>query len=549
MSLAVPETPAPHVPSSRPVLQRTGIIVIESTSVTPLGPRIIFANEDACALTGYTEKDLKGSPLGLIYDHRDLQGLIEKLPTIAQANDFCWMDRTLNRNGGSRSKVRWTIRPFVQEKSGSAFFTLTFSDIPGHHALPLAPSSSPEISPAESLAPNHQSTSPRQFSKEESLAITAGGVAHDFKNALQTIKSNLELAELVASSSGLFPPELDEHLGDAHAALSDAEALARQMLAFTKGGGAKNCVFDVGESLHRVARLTRAGSRIQNRVRIPSTLRPVTGDPDQIYQVFHNLVINASQAMPNGGTIDISAASIDFKSAVNSFAVAPGNYTAVSVRDRGCGIPPDILPRIFEPDFTTKQDGCGFGLASCRAIVEKHGGAIRVASKPGIGTEFLIFLPSTEAPLPPASLPPVEADRPQSRPRNKRPIPANARVLVVDDEIGVRKSTAHMLTHFGYEVVTAKDSPEALESFRRSWDSPEPIDLVILDMTLPGGLEGDEVLRELRAIDDQIKVIATSGYFEDDPSAEILSSGFTGVLAKPYSMDSLRITVTQTLAS
>ncbi|MEM7603159.1 MAG: ATP-binding protein, partial [Verrucomicrobiota bacterium] len=493
---------------------------------------IVFANEETSRLSGYQLTSLIGSPLGLIYDHKDLSRLIEKLPLIATTPDYCWMERNLICNGGGRLPVRWTIRPTQSSESKSGHFTLTISTV-----------KPPEPTAQEKIVefPIGKEEDSIEESRSESLALAAGGVAHDFKNALQSIKTNLELAQRSSRSA----QALDEYLSDAAIALGDAETLAHQMLAFTKGEETNRCVFELLDSVKRVSRLCTAGSGVRCRMRVDPAARPVEGDPNQIYQVLHNLVINACQAMPNGGTLDLSLANISFETVRNQFEIPIGDYTVISVRDRGCGIPSHELPRIFDRRFTTKENGNGFGLASCRAIVEKHGGKIKAASKPGVGTEFLVFLPSAEE----GSLVVEPIVEPASTTMDPAPKSAeNLRILVVEDQHGVAKATCRMLEFLGHRPLVADTGEKAIENYLQSLNTEEPIDIVLLDMTLPGGLDGHDVLNELRNIDPKVIIIATSGYFEEGPAEALAESGFNGILAKPYAMDSLAITLSQAVS-
>lgn len=543
MSLATAAAPHNTQSQGSSSLKQAGIVVIEARASSPLGPKIVFASEEASRLSGYQLSSLIGSPLGLIYDHSDLARLIEKLPLIASSPDYCWMERNLICKGGDRLLTKWTIRPTRSREGHSGHFTLTISPVSPREETTLLPEDEAndklEERPAESSRILDEEV---EESRSESLALAAGGVAHDFKNALQSIKTNLELAQRSSRTLG----SLDEYLSDAAIALDDAETLAHQMLAFTKGEESSGCVFDLIASVKRVSHLCTAGSGVRCRLKIDPGARPVEGDPNQIYQVLHNLVINACQAMPNGGTLDLAVANIEFRSASNQFQVEEGRYTAISVRDRGCGIPQEMLPKIFDRSFTTKDNGNGFGLASCRAIVQKHGGAIRAASKPGVGTEFLVFLPSA----PDGSI--VEQVTRKVAPTptapSKTPV-ENLSVLVVEDQQGVSKATCRMLEFLGHRSEVAETGEEAIRVYLHSLNTEESIDLVLLDMTLPGGLDGHGVLNELRKIDPRVTVIATSGYFEDGPAEALAESGFNGILAKPYAMDSLAITLSQAAGS
>src|SRR5690606_28447117 len=212
------------------------------------------------------------------------------------------------------------------------------------------------------------------------------------------------------------------------------------------------------------------------------------------------------------------------------------------------GIPPEILPHIFSPNFTTKPEGSGFGLASCQAIVEHHGGAIRVASKVGVGTEFLVFLPSTDAAADPPgafcpnAAPPHPAPSVSAAPSTESdasavtPDSGSGRVLVVEDQADVARATCGLLKHLGYENLHSANGEEAIARYREHLDSDEAIDVVLLDMTLPGGLSGMEVAAEIHRIDPLARIIATSGYFAEDGLAKGLNGNFAAILPKPYSM-------------
>jgi len=537
-----------------------GVLVIELRSTTPLGPKIVFANERIAKLSGYEMSSLLGSPLGLLYDRSDLSALIEKLPVIAARPNHCYMDRVLMRNGGTRRPCHWTIRSSTREGDSRGFFTLTVKPIvapargiappkaPGHPAAsspPAANAPSPTVARitaptgqpiAETapppLPPHDPTAADYATSRTESISLTAAGVAHDFKNALQTIKSNLELASVTSPAAG----PVQAFLNEAQLALGDAEMLAHQMLTFTRGEGEKNRVFGLGDLLTRVSRLCSAGSGIRCKLFVPSALRCVEGTPTRIYQVLHNLVINASQAMPSGGTINLTAGNADLK-ADNPYSMPPGRYTVASVKDRGCGIRPEILPCIFDPNFTTKPEGSGFGLASCQAIIASHGGAIRVASKVGVGTEFLVFLPSSDAAADPGSVFP-----PARTPQIAAPLAPggwSGRVLVVEDQVDVARATRGLLKYLGYESIHSANGADAISTYREHLDSAEPVDIVLLDMTLPGGLSGMEVAGEIRRLDPLARIIATSGYFEEGSLANGEPGEFAAILPKPYSMASL----------
>lgn len=564
-----------------------GIVVVEADSITPVGPRIVFVNEAACTLSGYDQSSLVGSPLGLIYDREDLPRLIQKLPTISQRSTHCWMDRVLIRNGGVRQKVHWTIRPTGKNHASGDFFTLTIGELANGNRRSSAPrqpthtNSSPESNipqPPLGNLPSWESTSTPakpilsiegpaiQSGKKHNLAVksevgpsrlvepapvgepilvapptetalslTAAGVAHDFKNALQAIKSNLELARIATIPGS----RSESYLLGADHALHDAESLARQMMSYSRGVSPGREVFSFHPLVRRVSHLCTAGSRIRCQLSLTEGLRPVEGSPDQIYQVLHNLVINACQSMPNGGTLHLNTGNAEL-SHDNAFEVPAGRYSVVSVRDRGHGIPEHQLKRVFDADFSTKSDGSGIGLAWCKSIIESHGGRIRAASQEGVGTEFLIFLPSTDKVLTEEIAPaPGRALRHASPQIPNQERSQVGRILVVEDQPDIARATCGLVQHLGYSTVQAADGAEAIRLYRQALDTAESIDLVLLDMTLPGGLHGDEVARELSRLDPEAKLIATSGYFGSDPASRVYGKEFLGSLPKPYSLKDL----------
>lgn len=556
-----------------------GVLFVEQRASTPLGPRIVHANAEMLQLSGYDAASLIGSPLGLIYDRNKLPGLVENLSVIATASSYYYMERLLIRAGGTRRLCRWTIRPTNREGETPGLFVLTAEPIlssgdrgaraarettrvalaapvveeapantpaavsrgaapatPSEPVLPVAAPITPAQVPAApgfASAPPAGLTAPPELDYEqcrsESLSLAVAGVAHDFKNALQTIKMNLELAAHATPAGG----KVSIHISEAQLALGDAEMLARQMLAFTKGEATRHRVIRLTDLLERVKLLCSAGTGVQCRLFANEALRCVEGDPNQIYQVLHNLVINAFQAMPNGGTVDLVADNADL-GPDNPFGMSAARYTVISVRDRGCGISPADLPHIFEPDFSTKPNGNGIGLASCQAIVTAHGGAIRVASQVGVGSEFLVFLPSTDAQPDPAPAPATPARPPRERVMHS----GSGRILVVEDDPGVARSTLAMLKQLGYEGLHAGNGEDAIRVFREHHDTVEPIDAVLIDMTLVGGLSGLDVAKELWALQPGVRLVATSGYFEDDAVLPT-NSTFVGLLPKPYGMEKL----------
>jgi signal transduction histidine kinase/ActR/RegA family two-component response regulator len=353
--------------------------------------------------------------------------------------------------------------------------------------------------------------------KLESLGVLAGGIAHDFNNFLTVVQGNIEMAKL-----RLGPDEPVQAILDQTAkACQRATFLSSQLLTFAKGGAPVRRVVSVAELVRNAVELARAGAQTSIAVNIAEDLRFAEVDPGQIEQVLHNLLLNARQAMPEGGIIEVHAAN-----AVRNAAAAEA-LVRISIRDFGCGIPANVLPRIFDPYFTTKPGGHGLGLATAYAIVRKHGGTLSVESEPGVGTTFTIDLPaSQEIPTPRA---PVAA----------RMQAGTERLLVMDDEEAVRKLLHAVLTNLGYAVETARDGAEAIVLCENVLTSGRGFDAALLDLTVIGGMGGVEAAVKLKELDPSLKLIVSSGYAEAPVISNFREYGFDDVIPKPWTMAQL----------
>ncbi len=358
--------------------------------------------------------------------------------------------------------------------------------------------------------------------KLESVGRLAGGIAHDFNNLLTGIMGNIEVAVMRLDSQ---PEKAYVNLEKALKASRRAADLTQKLLTFAKGGEPIKEAAEIGEIIKDSAEFSLLGSKIALALEIPENLWAAEVDSGQISQVIQNLVINAVHAMPEGGTISVSGENVDLGSAQTaSLPLKPGSYVKISVRDQGCGISKELQEKIFDHFFTTKKEGSGLGLSVIHSIVKKHDGCVDIQSEPGRFTEFCIFLPA---------LGEVFAKSAKVLPERVLPISAS-RILVMDDEEVVRETLTEILTTFGYEVEAVSDGQQALEKYRE-----QEFALVIMDLTIPGGLGGRETIKMLKEFDLQVKAVVSSGYANDPVVAEYEKYGFCGFLNKPYIIEDL----------
>ncbi len=354
----------------------------------------------------------------------------------------------------------------------------------------------------------------------DALGQLAGGIAHDFNNLLTTILGGVSLARENRDYS---------RLEDAEQACTAAKGLTKQLLAFAKGsGGARQQVAAPADLLRDAIRIAAAGSTAKIHVDAAESAGPVEVDRGQMLQVFQNLIINAIQAMadPSKGVIQLRADNIELK-ADELPPLAAGRYVQFEVRDNGSGIPPAVLEKIFDPFFTTKKSGTGLGLATVLSIVRRHGGQIGVDSTVGTGTAFTVFLPVADRPVE------VETRRAASLRFG------TGRILFMDDDPKICDLTASMLTSLDYTFDIAKHGEEAITLYRRYLKIGRPYDAVIMDLTIVGGMCGEEAFRELRELDPDVRAIVSSGYDNDEMAQRFLDLGFRGYLTKPYRVGEL----------
>ncbi len=357
----------------------------------------------------------------------------------------------------------------------------------------------------------------------ESIGVLAGGLAHDFNNILTTILGNTNLAMLLLNPQD----KVYKNLSDVEKATMRARDLAQQLLTFTKGGLPVREAAPIDELITGTVEFALKGSNVISEFIIAKDLYPVEIDTGQIHQVLNNLVINAMQAMPDGGGFKVVCQNIDEDEASKIESLEKRKYIKISFKDHGTGIEKEDLAKIFNPYFTTKESGSGLGLASSFSIIKNHGGLIKVESELGKGTTFYIYLPASVKKV-------VIVDN-----NENISIKGKGKVLLMDDEKPVRDLTSEILQYVGFEVEVVKDGKEAIEVYKNAMKTDVIIDAVIMDSTIPGGMGGKETIAELLQVDPDANVIIADGNANDPVVENYKDYGFSGVIKKPFKVNEL----------
>jgi PAS domain S-box-containing protein len=373
----------------------------------------------------------------------------------------------------------------------------------------------------------------RQAQRMEAIGTLAGGVAHDFNNILTAILGYTGLLKKMAKDEGVH-----KAADVMEKAAKRGAVLTQQLLGFARKGKNESAPVDLAAIVEEVIALlqrTIDKNVVMRRTSSPASV-VVIGDPGQLQQVVLNLAVNARDAMPDGGelTIDTSIVAFGDDECRRRPGTTPGSYARLTVTDTGCGIPEEVRRRIFEPFFTTKElgKGTGMGLAMVYGIVQNHGGTIGVRSDVGRGTTVEIYLRHA-----------AEATAVESSHRSEQAVPGAGRVLVVDDEDGVRQVAADVLSSLGYDVTVAADGAAAVSRYREFFHE---IDVVLLDLAMPG-MGGRECFRALKAINSEVKAVLCTGYGFNVAAQQLLDEGMLGIVAKPYEIEQLSDAIAQAL--
>ncbi|MER3445536.1 MAG: hypothetical protein C4291_01275 [Candidatus Dadabacteria bacterium] len=468
---------------------------------------ISFLNPTVVRIFGLEANELIGKPRHMIVHHSRPDGTIypwEECPVYLSLKDgatYYIYNEVFWRENGTSFSVEYITAP-VREGDKIVGAVVTFNDITERKRIE-----------EESL----------RLDKLESLGVLAGGIAHDFNNLLTGIMTTI--------SSTKMDPHISayayENLIEAERACTQAKQLTQQLLTFSRGGTPIKKLTSIGQIIRESVSFALSGSNVKCNVSIEGGLWDAEVDREQIAQVITNLLINADQAMPQGGLIRVVADNV-IKGAVDSEG---SRYTRIIVEDYGIGIPKEHLPKIFDPYFMTKQRGSGLGLAVAYSIIRNHNGYIDVESELGRGTKFYIYIP--------ASTRRAEEERIEQ----KKTPSGKGKILIMDDERIIRTAAGRALSRIGYEVECASDGAEAIRLYRKAKEINKPFDVVIIDLTVPGGIGGKEAIEKLISIDPEIKAIVSSGYSNDSVMSEFRRYGFRGVLPKPYTIEELTDTL------
>ncbi len=472
--------------------------------------KIVLMNPVAEEITGWSQDEARGTTFSQVVQLLD-QGrgrAVDSPVRIAiDTGEIISLDKEciLVRKDGTRCNVSDSAAPIFDRDGSIIGAVVVFRDI------------TKELLTQQELL---------KMKKLETVGVLAGGIAHDFNNIISAIMGNIELAQYPMEPSSESYRQLDNAIKACHR----AHEIALQLLTFSKGGRPIKKCTPIPRLIKESADFVLHGSKVICSYLFQENLWMVHVDQGQIGQVVQNLVLNSIHAMPNGGELNISCSNCREPSVLEKFNLPPGKFVRVDISDTGSGIPDEIIDKIFEPYFSTKHTGSGLGLAIVHSIVSKHGGAVGVSSTGDEGTTFSIFLPVCEKN--PHSASDIVHEE-------KKRLSHGSLVLVMDDDQMVRGLAIQILKVLGHEAIEAKDGRQAIEIYRQRLEAGKRVDLLIMDLTIPGGMGGVEAINELLRIDSKVKAVVASGYSNDPVMSDFERYGFKAALLKPYSIKEL----------
>ncbi len=490
----------------------------DAVITTDITGRITLMNKMAESITCWSQKEASGLALEEVFRVIDRKsgepgenpatkvlqsGLVEHI-----ANDTILIDKTNKEKSISDSAA-----PIRDKESKIIGVVIVFRDVTENNRM------------EEELL---------KVKKLESVGILAGGIAHDFNNILAAIVGNLNLALMDNS----IEEKTRKLLIGAEKASLRAKNLTLQLLTFSKGGEPVKETSSVAEIITDSADFVLHGSNVICHYNFPQYLWLVDIDKGQMSQVIQNIIINSRHAMPKGGTIDVQCENVVSAKVGSSLQNFPQNGIKITISDTGVGIPSNVIDRVFDPYFSTRQKGSGLGLAISNSIIRKHNGRILVQSLPGKGTTFTIYLPAS-----------THQEEPEKQLKNQKKNLPSSRIMVMDDEELVRDVAEAMLLQLGHKTILVEDGAEALRTYQAQMDNDEPVNAVIMDLTIPGGVGGKDAVQNILAIDPTARVIVSSGYSNDPIMANYQEYGFVAAVVKPYQVNELEKILEKALAA
>ena len=483
--------------------------------VTDKEGKVEMINSEAERLTGWKNKEAIGKyfcDIFYVINENSGERIKNPVKSVLKKNNKISLsiNSVLISKNGERYNIGDSAAPIKDENNNTIGVIIVFRDI------------TKQLKMEEELLKNK---------KIEAIAVLAGGIAHDFNNILTGIFGNIDIARRKIDKNNDAQSFLETSLQS----LERATNLTKQLLTFAKGGDPIFELIDLREIIEDVVEFILSGSNVIADIDISDDLYNIEADKGQISQVISNLIINAKQAMPDGGDIFIRVFNIKEINKINKNL--SGKYIAIEIEDQGHGIEKNMLDKIFDPYFTTKEQGTGLGLAVVHSIVRKHKGFIKVESKINHGTIFKIYLPGI-----------LKINKKKNQKKSHfidKKLKGN--VLIMDDEDVVRDVAKEMLLEMGLNVDTAIDGEEAIEKFILAKERKKDYDIIIMDLTVPGGIGGQEASKEILKIDKKAKIVVSSGYSNDPVMSDYKKYGFSARIVKPFYFDVLKEIITELL--
>lgn len=469
--------------------------------------RVIIMNKIAEKITEYSYDESIGKNINEVFKlidqktNKPIKNLFDKTIKDGQIISLP-LSTILIRKSGKALIIDDSIAPIKDKYSKIIGFVIVFRDVTEQRKLEQEYFNSQKI---------------------ESIGVLAGGIAHDFNNILTSIIGNISLLRI----EGVKDQTNTSLLEEIENAAVQASNLTKELLTFSKGGSPVKTLASITEIIKIFSKFTLHGSKSTIEFDFPDILWPVDVDKSQIGQVIQNLVLNADQAMDKGGIIKINCENISFDD-TQFILLESGNYIKITVKDEGKGISQENIHRIFDPYFTTKSNGKGLGLSICHSIVKNHGGVINVESVIEKGSTFSVFLPAK----PDEKIKIVNSDH-----EDPKIFSEKHRFLVLEDEDQIIRMIKKICSHLNFEVKIVKDGSEVISLYQKELNNGRKFDIVLLDLTIPGGLGGEETAKILLNIDSHVKIIISSGYSTGEIMSNYKNYGFKGVLPKPYSIN------------